>query len=522
MKRERRKEKETPSPAPEKNSEIELPDDPTILQHMVRELLDRLSRMEQGQEEQRRKIDELLRRLYGPRSEKVNPDQLPLFESDPPALPTPAPPEKQQTAPRRRGHGRRKLPANLPRRRVEHPVPERERLCACCGKPKEKIRDEESEHLDYEPASLYVVVNVRPVYACKGGCQEPPVVAPLPARPIDKGIPGPGLLAHVAVSKYADHLPLYRQEDILGRHGIHIARSTLCGWVAEAAGMAMPIVRVMKDEVLRSKVIATDETPIQVLDRANKRTFTGRLWVYVGDRGHPHLVYDYTPTRERHGPMTFLAGYRGYLQADAYGGYDGLYVDDRISEVACWMHCRRYWFEASLVEASRPLQVIAMISQLYRIEDECATFAPEERYRHRQERAVPVLHSIRKWMDDHQREILPKSPTGVALRYTRNQWNALVRYTEDGDLDIDNGRSERALRGIAVGRSNWLFAGSEDGGQRAAVLYSLISTCKLHRVDPEAYLRDVFRRLPSHPADQAHELTPVAWARARSEQLAVN
>jgi hypothetical protein len=286
--------------------------------------------------------------------------------------------------------------------------------------------------------------------------------------------------------------------------------------------MAIVVVRAMKEDLLRSQVIATDETPILVLDRANRRTFTGRLWVYVGDRGHPHLVYDYTPTRERHGPLAFLAGYRGYLQADAYGGYDGLYVNDLIREVACWMHCRRYWYEASLIEAARPLQVLAVIRELYRVEDECRSFAPAERSRHRRQHAVPILDGLRQWMDQHGPAILPKSPTGNALRYTRNQWDALLRYTEDGILEIDNGRSERALRGIAVGRSNWLFAGSEEGGQRAAALYSLIATCKLHRIDPEAYLRDVFTRLPAHPTDRALELSPVAWAHARNEAAVAN
>lgn len=493
---------------------MQLPEDPAILQEMVRELLDRLARSEHNQEQLRRKVEDLLRRLCGSTSERVNPNQLLLFGelTTPEAQCPPIEPEAPPAVPRRRGHGRRRIPESLERRRVVHELSEVERLCPCCGVPMVAIREEISEQLDYEPASLYVAQHVRPVYACARRCQEAPVIAPPPVKPIDKGLPGPGLMAHIALSKYGNHLPLYRLQGILEAHGASLSRSTMCGWIAEMALMLAPIVSYMTQDLLKSRVIATDETPVKVLDRLRMTTFQGRLWVYVGDRAHPWLVYDYTPTRERDGPKRFLSGYRGFLQADAYGGYDGLYVGNLIAEVACWMHCRRYWFKASEVEANRPMQMLAMIRRLYQIEKACKGFAATDRRSYREEHATPILDTIHAWLQEHRPGFLPKSPLGDAARYTTNQWDALRRYAHNGDLEIDNGRSERALRLIAVGRRNWLFFGSPEGGPRAATLYSLIGTCKLHHLDPEAYLRDVLRVLPSHPASRIHELTPLAWA----------
>jgi hypothetical protein len=236
------------------------------------------------------------------------------------------------------------------------------------------------------------------------------------------------------------------------------------------------------------------------------------MWCWVGDRDHPAIVYDYTPDRSRDGPTTFLGDWKGYLQADAYSGYDRIFAKGNAVELACWMHARRYFHEAIGSDAARAAEILANIAELYRIEAECKTFEPEARRAHRQAHAIPVLDRIETWLERHRFTVPPKSKIGEAIAYARNQWAALRRYTEDGRFEIDNGRSERALRTIAVGRNNWLFAGSDKGGRTAAILYTLIRTAKLHGVDPEAYLRDLFRRLPTLPADRLHELTPMAWA----------
>lgn len=515
---------ESPSPGTPP-IEPALPEDIEIAHRMIRDLLEQLRSSRRNEDQLRQRIEDLIRQFYGRKAEKVDPDQLLLFAADDLTRFRPEEPEQSgaadgpenHPAPPKRKRGRRALPKNLPRRRILHEIPEAERLCPCCNDPMGPIREEVSEQLDYQPASLVVLEHVRLVYGCAKKCDEAIAIATKPDQPIEKGIPGPGLLAHVVGSKYGDHLPLYRQENIFGRNGADLGRSTMCGWIRAAAELVMPLILFMKAGVLRSFCVATDETSLLVLDRANKRTFKGRLWVFCGDREHPWLVYDYTPTRERDGPEAFLGDYEGYLQADAYTGYDGLYAPGRITEVGCWMHGRRYWYKASLVDPAIPMQAIAMIGLLYEFEKTAKNFSAEDRYAYRQERAVPVLDRMEEWLEDVRPSILPKSPAGDALRYTTNQWRALRRYTEDGRLEIDNGRSERGLRIVALGRRNWLFAGSPEGGRRAANLFSLTGTCMLNGIDPETYLRDLFRELPGLPESQLHEWTPVAWAARQAE-----
>jgi len=367
-----------------------------------------------------------------------------------------------------------------------------------------------------------VIEHVQIQYACRN-CEEKVVLADKPPQPIDKGLPGPGLLAQVITSKYADHLPLYRLEGIFERLGVWLPRTTMCDWVGASADLFSPLVGVMKADLLNSKKIHTDDTSVPVLDPGLGQTRRGRLWVYLGCEPHDHIVFDYTPSRERDGPAAFLEGYSGYLQADAYAGYDGIYAGGQVIEIACWAHARRKFVDNVSVERGEPFTALAFIAQLYQIERDAKGMSSRERRRFRQKHARPVLRAFKKWLDDKARTLLPKSELAKAVGYVLRQWDSLVRYTEDGDLEIDNNAAERALRRVAVGRKNWLFAGNDEGGRRAAILYSLIGSCQLHGIDPFHYLRDVFRRLPAQPAHALAELTPKAWAEAqRREQDAVS
>jgi transposase len=403
-----------------------------------------------------------------------------------------------------------------------------------------KIGEESSEQLDYVPASLFVLEQVRCKYACSrcaatadplASPAAPPTVvtAPKPAQPIDKGLPGPGLLAHVIVSKYVDHLPLHRQEQIFERQGVELSRSTLCDWMAACAKLLTPLYQLLIAHVLQSRTIHTDDTTVPVQEPGMNRTKSGRLWTYVGDRDHRATVYDYTPTHARDGPATFLKGFAGFLQADAANLYDGLYTTGRIVEVGCWAHCRRHFHEARDHDAARAHEAMARIRTLYAVEDEAKELikagklsgveADGVRLRLRCEKTVPLLVQFKTWLEQQQPQVLPKSPIGQALAYALRHWQAFSRFTEHGFLNIDNNAAERALRAVAIGRKNWLFAGSDAGGKTAAVLYSMVATCKQLGIDPFTYLRDVLARLPEHPADRRTELLPDNWANSQRQHV---
>jgi hypothetical protein len=344
--------------------------------------------------------------------------------------------------------------------------------------------------------------------------------------PIEKGLAAPGLLTYVIVSKYSDHLPLHRLERILERHGIDIARSTMCDWTRDCAELLKPLYRLMVQEVLASKVIHTDDTSVQVLDKNLPEARTGRLWDYLGDRDHPCDVFDYTATRQRDGPMKFLAGWGkdkpAYLQADAYGGYDGIHRGEaggKVIEVACWAHARRKVFEAQNSDPATSTQALAYIRLLYDVEDQAKEMTSAERAALRQELAAPRLQQFKAWLESQQAArggpVLPKSPMGAAITYVFNQWDALCVYTTDGDLAIDNNAAERALRRIAVGRGNWTFLGSDNGGHTAAILYSFIATCQRHKINVFDYLQDVLTRIAAHPNNKLAELLPDRWQQDR-------
>ena len=328
-----------------------------------------------------------MRDCFGPRSEKVDPRQLDLFQAneavavpgqDPRASDVSAEPEAEILVARtRRGGGRRELPANLPRERIEHDLSAPEKLCPCCGRPRERIGSETSEQLEYVPASLKVLEHVRFKYACRA-CEEHVAIPPPPPRPIEKGLPGSGLLAQVLVSKSSEHLPCYRQEDILARHGVEIPRQTLCRWLREAADRLAPLVSLMARRVKQSRVIHTDDTTVPVLDRTLPHTRTGRFWLYAGDVDHRYFVYDFTPSRRRDGPATFLDDYKGYLQADAFSGYDGIYASRSVTQVLCWAHARRKFFDARTTQPTEAACALTFIARLYAVEKEAAAACPDD------------------------------------------------------------------------------------------------------------------------------------------------
>jgi transposase len=494
-----------------------LPDDLAYCHEIIRQQADTIRESQRRIEQLEHQVEQLLRRQYGPRRESVDPDQLRLFTDEEPegsaeGDPTP-PPEPQDAVPARRRwrrRGRQRLPEHLPRERIEYELAAEELACPDCGCGRVKIGEEVSEQLEYVPASMRVLQHVRFRYACRA-CQEHVAIAAKPPQPIDKGLPGPGLLAQTITSKYGDHLPLYRLEDIFARHGVELSRATLCGWMAQCAELLAPLFNEMVKRVLLSLVIHTDDTTVPVWDPRLPHTRTGRFWVYIGDVRHPYVVYDYTPRRTRDGPEDFLKGYRGYLQADAFSGYDRICAGSGVIEVACWAHVRRKFFESRTSAPVPAHAALARIRQLYKIEHDAAELSPHDRCALRQQDALPLLNAFEEWLTEQGRRALPKSPIGQAIAYARSNWAALLRYTEHGELSIDNNLAERMLRAQAIGRRNWTFLGSDRGGRTAAVLYSLTGTCKHHDIDPFAYLQDILCRLPSHPADQLDELLPDVW-----------
>jgi transposase len=463
----------------------------------------------------RQQLDTLCQKLFGKKSERVSPDQLRLAfaqlaeelkpREEPTEMDTGERPGRQHRRPVR-PTGRRPLPSQLPRDRVEIDVPDADKRCAC-GTPKTRIGETVSEKLDYVPARLRVIETVRPKYACPH-CHTGVIQAPAPPQAVERSLATEGLLAHVIVSKYVDHLPLYRLERIFDREHLDLSRATLCGWVADVATALTPIGDELRRQVVAATYLQTDDTPITILEETGSRK--GRIWTYLDPLAR-QVVFDATPTHERAGPETFLAAFAGDLQADAYTGYDALYRSGRIREIGCWAHARRGFVEALSTDA-RAAPMLALIQELYQVERAIADETIDLRRTRRQEESVPILQRIAAEHDALDATVLPKSPLGDALRYLRNQWAALQRFVEDGHFRIDNNGAENQLRTVAVGRKNWLFAGSFDGAARAALLYSLVQSCALIGVSPFDYLKDVLLRVATHPHRLVAQLTPAGWA----------
>ncbi len=493
-----------------KSSLETLPNDSGTLKQMVLTLLAQIDDLH-GQ------LYYLKRQLFGKKSEKLDPNQRLLFEdlysqvqaqleAQESRKPSPKNTPKNQTHP-----GRKPLPADLPRHTIEIEPKEEEKICPQCQTPKERIGEEVTEKLDYVPASFYVQRYVRYKYACKS-CQESVAIGDLPPMAIDKGIAAEGLLAHLITSKYADHLPLNRQEGIFKRHGVDINVSTMCDWIGIGADLLEPLVKRMRELILLSPVIHTDDTAIPVKSPTRQgSTYNGYLWVYLDD--HNNAVFDFTPNRSRHGPLDFLGDYDGYVQADAYSGYDELFRKGKAIEVACHAHARRKVEYALDSDPVRGAHLLTLWGKLYAIESRAKeeAYSPEQLLAARHEQARPILAELKAALLNYQTEVLPKSPMGKAITYALNQWDALQRYTDDARLSIDNNLSERTLRMVVIGRKNYLFAGSEAGARRAAILYSLVASCKLNNLDPFAYLRDVLCRISTHPVDQIDALLPSRW-----------
>jgi len=462
----------------------------------------------------------LKRMLFGRRSEKLHddPNQGLLFGRVEPQdeQEQEESQEDEEPAPRRRRRtrhrGRRPLPAHLPRHTHEIHPPEEERTCPCCGTPKTIFGQDVTEELEMIPAKYFVNRYVRHKYACPQ-CAGYVSEGTLPPRPIDKGIPGPGFLADLIASKYAEHLPLYRLQERYRRAGLAFSRSTLCGWVGHVASLLSPIVAAMKSSVLASGKIHTDDTPIVVLDPSIKPVGSrkGYMWVYIGD--HDDVVFAYTNSRKRDGPASFLKGYRGYLQADAFSGYDPIYGGGDVTEVACWAHARRKFYDAQTSYCPEAQRILELIGRLFAVEGRAKGLdvSPDKLLAWRQRYSRRRLHRLRVELDRLSLSVLPKSALGKAITYTLNNWKALNRYTEAAFLAIDNNHSERQIKELVIGRKNWLFAGSEGGAENAAILFSVIVSCKLAGVDPFAYLRDVLVCIHTHPAGRIHELIPRVW-----------
>ncbi len=411
---------------------------------------------------------------------------------------------------------RQSLPEHLPREIVTlaPPTSAESMACTCpaCGAGLRAIGEDVSEILEWVPASFKVIRQVRPKLACDA-CSTI-LQAPAPSRPIPKGLAGPGLLAQVLVSKYADHLPLYRQSEIYAREGVSLERSTLADWVGQSAALLKPLVERIGDYVLSGEKLHADDTPVPVLAPGLGKTQTGRLWTYVRDdtaagRDEPGAVFfRYSPDRKGVHPQTHLQSFKGILQADGYAGFHHLY-GEQIREAACWAHVRRKFYDLHQATKS-PIALEAMqrIAARYAIEAEIRGQAVEIRQAQRQARAGPLIEALKQWLDQQLKTLSTKSELALAIRYARSRWPALGRYVDHGLVEIDNNIAERSLRAIALGRKNYLFAGSHSGGERAAAIYSLIGTCKLNGIEPLAYLRHVLSRIADHRINRIDELLP--------------
>ena len=481
----------------------------TEIEHL-KLLIAKLRRMQFGRKSEKldRQIEQLELRL----------DELQATQAENPAA-SPTPARVARVANVAVKPARKPLPEHLPREVRTYPP--KQKACPDCGGALKSLGEDVSEILEYVPARFKVIRQVRPKLAC--ACCERIVQAEAPSRPIERGVAGPGLLAHVLVSKYCDHLPLYRQSEIYAREGVELERSTLADWVGGTSQLLAPLVEALRRHVMSAGKLHADDTPVPVLAPGNGKTKTGRLWTYVrddrpaGDATPAAMWLAYSPDRKGEHPQAHLSHFTGTLQADGYAGFAAVYETGRIQEAACWAHVRRKFYDLQVAHKS-PVAAEAMerIAALYAIEKEIRGCPADQRREARGTRARPLLDSLKQWLEETLGKLSKKSDTALAVRYALSRWESLLRYVDDGRIEIDNNAAERSLRAVALGRKNYLFAGSDAGGERAAATYSLIGSAKLNGLDPEAYLRNVLSRIADHPINRIEQLLP--WNIARSLQ----
>lgn len=434
--------------------------------------------------------------------------------------------DAQSAAARRKSPGRRPLPEHLPRREIVHTA---DCTCPACGGAMRKVGEDVSEVLDYIPGRFEVIRHIRPAFSCR--VCERMVQRPMPSLPVERGRPTAGLLAHILVSKYCDHTPLYRQAGIYAREGVDLDRAVMANWVGKSVWITAPLVEAIGDHVMAGAAVHGDDTPVPVLAPGAGKTKTGRLWVYLRDE-RPHagaapaaVIYRYSADRKGENPRQHLARFRGLLHADGYAGFGPLYqasggTPANVAEVFCWAHVRRKFHDLHLTGSPLAKEALDRIGRLFDVERAAHGLPPDVRRHIRQSRAAPLVEQLAGFLDASLPRLSGKSELAGAIRYARSRWEVLTRYLTDGRLEISNNAAERAIRPLALGRKNWLFAGSDSGAQRAAGMYTLIETAKLNGLDPEAYLRNVLARIADHPINLIAELLPWNIDRARPRAAA--
>jgi transposase len=515
---------------------VTVPDTLEAPKEIVTELRAKLDRYARENDLLREQIRLLRAQLYGRKSEKVipadGPRPLPLFDMpEPEGLDKEPEEEIQIPGHTRKKRGRKPLPEDLPRVDIVHDIKEEDKVCSC-GCELKRIGEETSEQLDIIPAKIQVIRHIRPKYACPAceGVEDngPTVkIAPVPPQIIPKSIVSPGLLAHILTGKFIDHLPFYRQEKQLIRLGVDVSRTSMCRWAMQAAEACQPLLNLLEEEVLAGQFIQADETTLQVLNEPGRDPTTkSYMWVFRrGDPQRPILIYQYHPTRAGDVANAFLRDFEGTVQTDGYSGYDFLDTKKAIRHIGCWAHARRKFTDVTKAQGKKRKAgaadiALRYIKQLYRLEQKAKNegYSSEQIYKMRQEESKPILDDFEKWLRKKKLQTPPKGLLGKAVTYTLNQWHRLVGYIEDGNLSIDNNMAENSIRPFVLGRKNWLFSGTPEGAQASALLYSLIETAKANKLEPYAYLRYIFEKLPVAATLEDYEAL-LPW-HVTAEQLA--
>jgi transposase len=495
-------------------------------QFQIEELTKKLRSAELKVSMLQHQVDQLLRRVYGRKSERLDPNQLMLdplileaINQPPPKIDPlaqlPVEPQRKPPVKTKRNHpGRIPIPEHLERVEIELDIPEEQKTCPETGKPLKQIGWETSEKLEYRPGKLIVNVYKRPKYGASENDVEGPgvIIAPMPDHPIERCKADVGLLSYIIVSKFADHLPLYRQNGIFAREGVDIPRATQTSWILQTYEALSLLGEALKMAVLESDVIFTDDSTIPLQVKGRGKVQKAKLWVYVrGGMDPPLTVFDFSHDRSKKRPIDFLGDYQGYVHADAYSGYDELFRKEGIIEVGCWAHARRKFDEAASSRQIEAIEIMARIAQIYKIEEKCKDMTPEDRRLVREERSRLILDKIFERLDALKPETIPSEPLRKAIDYALNQHQALHRFLDDGRLKPDNNTAENAIRPLALGRKNWLFAASERGARATALFLGLIQSCKGCNVNPWEYFDDVLRRIMSHPVTRLRGLLPDQW-----------